>query len=79
VRTQELTQQELEFFIFRITISLVNCKEYVEDSFSGRTLQDIDFASRDTDKKLFHWQTKIMQLEKILALWSWERGQRLSK
>lgn len=73
-------KKELEFFIYRICISLVNCKEYTIDSFSGRVLGDIDFTECDINAKhLFPWQRNIIHLERILALWSWERKERFSK
>ena len=80
IRAQDFSAKDLSFFIYRICISLVNCKEYTIDSFIGRSLADIDFAKCDLEKgAVYPWQKSIIHLERILALWSWEREQRFSK
>ena len=81
IQASGLLQRNIEFFVYRLSISLVKCHEYVEDSFDGRTLKDIDFskAPPSSYSKIFNWQRNLIKLDKVLALWAMERKNRFTK
>lgn len=76
-----LNPKDLEFFVYRMSISLVKCNEFVEDSFDGRTLKDIDFSKvlPSSFSKIFPWQRNLNKLDNVLAMWAIERKSRFTK
>lgn len=55
--SRNYSQEVLNFFAHRLSVSLVKCNEFVEDSFDGRTLKDIDFSrvNPESYQKIFTW------------------------